>query len=947
MVHFSQATSSADPQQEKLSKATVNQNVNFIATDEDFPAVGAVRRKQKPKPKPVQAPFIEPAESRPALQPVAPAQDNSQRISGGVQVQQSSSGKSFDKQQVVNKWLKSVQQPFVKSQQLQTPYRTSGFTQSGCKSAPAAASQEQSPVQKVNKPPTPVASPSPSPIPSAMPSPSPTVARPEQKSPVTQSAPCPPNVSVSLPVGNVVPTAPEIRSMSGDDARVAVPINEPQSAQPTSRQMRRKERRMQREQGTSAQSSSREHRGLPAQLPEELLSPSSPGTENAPVDDDVSFMQELEQALADNSMPPESQLPLEGIAAHSTLNWNANEFCPNPNPVVIKNSRISERRRRQRFHRTLKPDALFELVSLPFEGLSPLQPEPQLQLQSQLTGSSQAPRATYTLSSSYSEASSAPVIARGSRVQPLPPMQHNSNYDNQSVFRLSSLPSTGIGTDGISGLPSTGIGTTGNSSLPSAGIRTTGNSSHNRSRSSRSGSTNTLSSASVRTVDGPNDASDNMLHSRPLLDMDPASQQTEAFLFLEPTNIDLSPKLAADKATNERNRGPRHLIFVKSDSPQRRNIEIDLNFMPPSIKKLYSLICAKYSDYAFVYALSAQLSQEFVPMECYVYLKMALLCSLASLEPDEMRPPISLCVICSDSYMANLMLHQVGQLAPRFIGPHEGCQEPVQHSALSLRHKWVMASPLLLAQQGVYYAGDWNCLTRAQSEELEKCIENGSVPVPQLQSEQPLEAAIWTYWQPENAANQATAFAKLCPIFGLPVHMGDQESNTLWDFVLNQHQSDMPEEIHDAFNIPKDDIRTMLTFLHQRQVTFTVEAEQLLQKYYVVSRIEQPTAFSSKTYIVLKQFAESIAKLSMRLDVLEADVAVAIFHSENFVRSIFGVGDFPPPAVVNLKVISRVDPYMNEFARWLYQYLDRYEDNMNDGGDDDKAQPKRQRLDSS
>lgn len=101
-------------------------------------------------------------------------------------------------------------------------------------------------------------------------------------------------------------------------------------------------------------------------------------------------------------------------------------------------------------------------------------------------------------------------------------------------------------------------------------------------------------------------------------------------------------------------------------------------------------------------------------------------------------------------------------------------------------------------------------------------------------------------------------------------------------------------------------------------------------------------AFSSKTYVVLKQFAESIAKLSMRLLVLEADVAVAIFHCENFVRSIFGAGNCPPPAVVNLNVISRVDPYMNEFARWLYQYLDRYEDDMGI----DKAQPKRQRIDS-
>lgn len=122
---------------------------------------------------------------------------------------------------------------------------------------------------------------------------------------------------------------------------------------------------MRREQGASAQSSSREHPGLPAQLPEELVAqqpeelvaqqpeeqvaqqpeelvtPPSPSTHSAPVDDDVSFMQELQQALANNSMPAESQLPLESIAAHSTLNWNANEFRPNPSPVVIKNSRIS------------------------------------------------------------------------------------------------------------------------------------------------------------------------------------------------------------------------------------------------------------------------------------------------------------------------------------------------------------------------------------------------------------------------------------------------------------------------------------------------------------------------------------------------------------------------------------------------------------------------------
>lgn len=80
---------------------------------------------------------------------------------------------------------------------------------------------------------------------------------------------------------------------------------------------------------------------------------------------------------------------------------------------------------------------------------------------------------------------------------------------------------------------------------------------------------------------------------------------------------------------------------------------------------------------------------------------------------------------------------------------------------------------------------------------------------------------------------------------------------------------------------------------------------------------------------MLKQFAESFAKLALRLEVLESDVCVAIFHCEHFVQQIFGTNDMssPPPVVNSFRVISHIDPYMNEFARWLLQYLDRYDDN--------------------
>lgn len=207
---------------------------------------------------------------------------------------------------------------------------------------------------------------------------------------------------------------------------------------------------------------------------------------------------------------------------------------------------------------------------------------------------------------------------------------------------------------------------------------------------------------------------------------------------------------------------PQQLEMFSKDSVKYYNLQVDMNFMPPNIKRLYRTICDNFSDYAFVYALSAQLCQDQVPMECFVYLKMALLCSLASFEAGEVRAPISLCVICNDSSIAHNLLQSMGQLAQRFVGAHEGGQQQA-FSALPSRHTWVQAIPLLMAQQGVYYAGDWNRLSRDQAEELEKCLENGSVTIQQQSNTQMLETAIWTYWQPENAVNEAQAFAKLCP----------------------------------------------------------------------------------------------------------------------------------------------------------------------------------------
>lgn len=57
----------------------------------------------------------------------------------------------------------------------------------------------------------------------------------------------------------------------------------------------------------------------------------------------------------------------------------------------------------------------------------------------------------------------------------------------------------------------------------------------------------------------------------------------------------------------------------------------DASMMPSSVKQLYDVIREQYSDFSFMYALSAQLCQDRVPMDCFVTLKMGLLLSLASI----------------------------------------------------------------------------------------------------------------------------------------------------------------------------------------------------------------------------------------------------------------------------------------------------------------------------
>lgn len=87
----------------------------------------------------------------------------------------------------------------------------------------------------------------------------------------------------------------------------------------------------------------------------------------------------------------------------------------------------------------------------------------------------------------------------------------------------------------------------------------------------------------------------------------------------------------------------------------------------------------------------------------------------------------------------------VGQLAARFVGPTDDLKPPSSNGYRN--HNWIEANPILMAQGGVYYVGDWCRLKSAYAEALFKDIECGTVSIEKSLRQYPLQTAIWAHWQ--------------------------------------------------------------------------------------------------------------------------------------------------------------------------------------------------------
>lgn len=201
----------------------------------------------------------------------------------------------------------------------------------------------------------------------------------------------------------------------------------------------------------------------------------------------------------------------------------------------------------------------------------------------------------------------------------------------------------------------------------------------------------------------------------------------------------------------------------------------------------------------------------------------------------------------------------VGQMASRFVGPTEDTKPPSSNGYRN--HNWIEADPLLLAQGGVYYVGDWSRLKMLRAERLYKDLESCTIAVDKSTITYPLQTAIWAHWRSfKNTSKDQQIFNKFVKyvkyyvlkiilfnyyifafrIFGIPIYVADDNHETLVDYTLEQASIRVFESTVDNLSISVDDMRNFLIHVSQRNVDITPEASSLLQKYFVASRLARP-----------------------------------------------------------------------------------------------------------
>lgn len=116
--------------------------------------------------------------------------------------------------------------------------------------------------------------------------------------------------------------------------------------------------------------------------------------------------------------------------------------------------------------------------------------------------------------------------------------------------------------------------------------------------------------------------------------------------------------------SNAENFSSQNLIVPSIYSTQSVEFVAEISPIPESITQLYKFVKNNYSDWAFIYALAAQICSEKFPMSSYVNLKISLLLSVVS-TGDSKESPIPIVAFGQNVGDANTIMQKVGRFGER------------------------------------------------------------------------------------------------------------------------------------------------------------------------------------------------------------------------------------------------------------------------------------------
>ncbi|KAJ6646697.1 Minichromosome maintenance domain-containing protein 2 [Pseudolycoriella hygida] len=324
--------------------------------------------------------------------------------------------------------------------------------------------------------------------------------------------------------------------------------------------------------------------------------------------------------------------------------------------------------------------------------------------------------------------------------------------------------------------------------------------------------------------------------------------------------------------------------------------------IPQSILDLHTqVMCSGLSDWSFVYALSAQICQEFMPMSYN--------------ESDDV--PIPIIAFGHDSSSANAIMSYTGNFAQRFLAPTD------HFFNVTINHdKLVEVGPVFLAKNGVCFLGDWSALPHKFAEEIKTLTDSGRYFLNETEENFPLCSAVWTYWSSmERNKNDFVNIAMFMKYFGIPIEIDSRESDDIMEYLLVEAINKTVDIPNDVLNIHYEDMKRYLNTVRKIKVRKTEEAQALLQLYSKSIQADRRGLLSARSFQIIQQMADSFAKLSMRDKVLPLDVVSAIAIAEKTFYAITGIAR--APLLSSTQNIEKVEQYIQVLYRWVVDYANK------------------------